>query len=137
MKDPQTIQQVGRRIILYYVGTTADSAAAADGVALAFEKFLTTMSSLIGHAGSHMVFRRSLKLTEATYPWFQELHRTDLEELTVGLATSLKQQSHDEAVNASTQLFLSLLELFALLIGERLIQQVLRETWPDILSPSQ
>ncbi|MCS6297869.1 MAG: hypothetical protein H8K09_16670 [Nitrospira sp.] len=137
MKDPQTLQQVGRRIILYHVGTTADGAAVADSVALAFEKFLTAMSSLIGHAGSQMVFRRSLKLIEATYPWFQELRRTDLEELTAGLATSLKQQSHDEAVNASTQLFLSLLELFALLIGERLIQQVLRETWPDILAPSQ
>lgn len=90
MKDPQTLQQVGRRIILYHVGTTADGAAVADSVALAFEKFLTAMSSLIGHAGSQMVFRRSLKLTKATYPWFQELRRTDLEELTAGLATSLK-----------------------------------------------
>jgi hypothetical protein len=98
---------------------------------------MVALASLIGHAGSDMVLRRSLRLTEATHPWLKELRRVGLEDLAASLGVSLSQQSADVAQSASIAVFASLLDLFVTLIGERLVLQILQETWPDAFTSSQ
>ena len=104
---------------------------------MAITSLLSSLSSLVGQAGSAMVLRRSLRLTEAAYPWLEELRRVGPDDdLTAALAVSLSQQSRDVAQGASIAVVATLLDLFVTLIGERLIMQLLEETWPDLFPPS-
>jgi hypothetical protein len=83
-----------------------------------------------------MVLRRSLRLTEAAYPWLDELRRIGPDDLPAALTASLSQQSQEVAQGASIAVVATLLELFVTLIGERLIMQLLEETWPDVFASS-
>ena len=83
-----------------------------------------------------MVFRRSLRLTEGAYPWMDELRSVRSDDLPAAFTASLSQQSQEVAQGATIAVFASLLELFATLIGERLIMQILEETWPDVFASS-
>ena len=67
-----------------------------------------------------MVLRRSLRLTEAAYPWLVELRRV----------------GPDDDLTAALAIVATLLDLFVTLIGARLIMQLLEETWPDVFPPS-
>lgn len=83
-----------------------------------------------------MVLRRSLRLTEAAYPWLEDLRRVSPGDLTAALAVALSTQPQDVAEGAAIAVVASLLELLATLIGERLVRHILEETWPDVFPAS-
>ena len=127
---------LARRVILSASSTEChpDSAQAST---TALTSLLSALSSLVGQAGSAVVLRRSLRLTESAYPWLEELRRVGpADDLTAALAVSMSQQSQDVAQAALIAVVASLLELFVTLIGERLVMQLLEETWPDVFPSS-
>jgi hypothetical protein len=65
-----------------------------------------------------------------------ELRSVSPDDLPAAFTASLSQQSQEVAQGASIAVVASLLELFATLIGERLIMQLLEETWPDAFPSS-
>jgi hypothetical protein len=98
---------------------------------------MTALTSLIGHAGSRMVLRRSLRLTEREYPWLDELREVGLEDLPTVLTAALSQHPKDVAEKAWIAIFTSVFHLLVALIGERLVLQIVHETWPDVFKSSQ
>lgn len=126
---------LARRIILT-ASSTDRQASGAQASATAIERLLSGLSSLVGEAGSAMVLRRSLRLTQGAYPWMDELRSVSPDDLPAAFTASLSQQSQEVAQGASIAVFATLLELFVTLIGERLIMQLLEETWPDVFASS-
>ena len=126
---------LARRIILTASPAEPD-ADRGQASAAALDRLLSALSSLVGEAGSAMVIRRSLRLTEAAYPWLEDLRRVSPGDLTAALAVALSTQPQDVAEGAAIAVVASLLELLATLIGERLVRHILEETWPDVFPAS-
>jgi hypothetical protein len=93
---------------------------------------LKVLSPLLGNVGSQALFRRSLKLTEGTFPYYREARSAEDDALLDAVGACLRRQQQDVALEASVALLVAFVELLATFIGERLTWQLLQETWPDI-----
>lgn len=108
------------------IGQAADAAQAADIVALIWQEIDRALYPLIGKLGVAALFKRSLYLTSAAYPWLAGTHEgvqtaMDLE----SLHSVLAQQSTTQAASAGVALFLTLYELLSSLIGASLTERLL------------
>ncbi len=78
-------------------------------------------------------FRRSLKLTEETFPCYSEARSAEEDGIVNAVGACLRRQKLATAREATIALLLTFMELLATFIGERLTWQLLQEAWPDIL----
>lgn len=87
---------------------------------------------IIGEGGFHSLYARSLRLTNARFPW---LAATDSPQQTISQFTDLKisLQGRDltEASEASITLLITFTDMLAVLIGEQLTSNILRSSWGD------
>jgi hypothetical protein len=138
MNDAPTLQQAVRRLMIDQIGprrTAEERAAAAIRV---YETLLNSLSPLVGSVGSQAMLRRSLKLTEKTFPFFRGLQSTPSDRLLTALSTCLAQQEPDVAMSHSILVLTTYVDLLTTFIGERLTRQLLHTAWPDaLLFPSQ
>lgn len=109
--------------------TSQDVAASAEHI---YTKVLACVSTILGEAGSVGLFRRSLRLTEATCPFFSGARDTNVEILLSAVRSCLHAQPAEAAREASVELLAIHLELLATFIGPRLTNQLLQEAWPDL-----
>lgn len=88
--------------------------------------------SIIGEGGFQSLYKRSLHLTVATFPWMASCSSsipngsgfTELKEC-------LAAQDSNNAGEASTALLITFIDILALLIGELLTSSILRLAWGD------
>lgn len=97
-----------------------------------WEKMAGELVSIIGEAGFHSLYKRSLHLTAATFPWLEPCfssssYRSSIEELNKCLAA----QDSTNAGEANTALLITFIDILALLIGELLTSSILRSAWGD------
>lgn len=102
-------------------------AAAAAG---ALDALVSELDPLIGNRGVSALYRRSLQLVRADFPW---LCPVDASETTstpgADLRANLDRRSADEAGAASLALLTTLTNLLATLIGEPLTHRILLAAW--------
>jgi hypothetical protein len=131
-------RQLARQIVTYEQNTeqTPDNVAVSAG--RIYTKLLASLSVILGQTGSRALFRRSLRLTGATYPFFSAAQDANLETLLPAVSTCLHTQGAEVAHEASVELLAIHLELLATFIGRSLIEQLVREVWPHLpLSASE
>jgi hypothetical protein len=110
---------------------TATGTSAVTEVALGtWHQMTTRLAPVIGTRGVDVLFRRSLNLTSATFPWLAILGDDgNTAALIVELETRFASQAADAAVEARFALLVTFTELLATLIGEPLTERLLRPVW--------
>jgi hypothetical protein len=85
------------------------------------------LSPVIGHGGVAALYRRSLFLTRAQYPWLPSLHAGGLDPVEfTDLQAALAQQTVADASAADQALQRTFHDLLASLIGDSLTERLLR-----------
>ena len=102
-----------------------------------YATWLTGLSAILGETGSSALFRRSLRLSEVTYPLFSTVRNATAETLLSALGTCLDAQRAEVAHEAAVELLAIHLELLTTLIGQRLTEQLVRDIWPDLSIPTR
>ncbi|MDO9422481.1 MAG: hypothetical protein Q7T66_17610 [Herminiimonas sp.] len=97
-----------------------------------WEKLARELISIIGEGGFHSLYKRSLHLTGATFPWMAPdstlpQNSSDF----VDLKKCLAGQDAANAGEASAALLIIFIDILALLIGELLTSSILRSAWGD------
>jgi hypothetical protein len=126
------LRQLARQIIIYEQRTDRTPHDVAVSAVQTYMKLLACLSVLLGEAGSVGLFRRSLRLTEATFPFFSAARDANLETLLSSVSTCLQTQRAEVALEASVELLAIHIELLATFIGPRLTEQLLQEAWPHL-----
>jgi hypothetical protein len=134
MNGVPTLRQVAHQLMVHQLGTSRTSAKLALGALNVFGKLLSSLTPMLGEAGSVELFRRSLKLTEGTFPFFKEARTSERGGLLATAGVFLQNQKPDVAREASVALLTAYLELLASFIGHPLTWQLLQEAWPDLLT---
>ena len=92
------------------------------------------LSAILGEKGGAELFRRSLRLAETTYPVYSAVREVQSDTLLSAVGSTLQSQGAQMAREASVELLAIHIELLATFIGQRLVEQLLREAWPDVYS---
>ena len=132
MNDPQVLERFAHRVILQAVGPSKTSEEVTAAAVAVHRKLLGTLSPLLGDIGSLALFRRSLKLSEATFPLYSEVRSNDREGLVNALHEILRKQSPNVILTASVALLAAYINLLETFIGEQLTRQLLQDAWPDL-----
>jgi hypothetical protein len=101
-----------------------------------YTKLLSSVSAILGETGSTALFRRSLRLTEATFPFFSAARSGNVNTVLSAVSTCLHATDAKMAHQASVELLAIHLELLTTFIGQRLTEQLVRETWPGLSIPT-
>lgn len=97
-----------------------------------WERLAHELVSIIGEGGFQSLYKRSLHLTSATFPWM-ELN-SPLPQKGSGFADLKKCLAGQDSTNAgeaSAALLIAFIDILALLIGELLTSSILRLAWGD------
>lgn len=90
---------------------------------------------LIGDGGFLPLYRRSVQLSAASFPWLQPVSGEALlasdDTRFAGLKRSFDAQDADQASQASAFLLNTFIDMLARLIGETLTIGILRSAWAD------
>jgi hypothetical protein len=128
------LQQVTRQLIAQELdGSHTPDELAVAAVSM-FTRLLSVLSAVLGQTGSTALFRRSLKLAEATVPFYAQVRTAEYDKLFDALSASLRQQRPEVVREASQTLLTTYIELLAAFIGEQLTWQLLQEAWPAVRS---
>ena len=117
------------------VAEGSDGAQIADAIFSAWQEIDAALSPILGQQGVAALYKRSLYLTAAAYPWlagaFQGAHAAmDLTEL----KSIFAQQDGNNAAATGGALLQTFHELLASLVGPALTERLLRSVWEHLLS---
>ena len=132
MNAPRVLGQFAHRVVVQEVGPSKTSEDVTVASVAVHTKLLGTLSPLLGDIGSLALFRRSLKLSEATFPLYSEVRSNDREGLLNALLEILRKQSPNVILTASVALLAAYINLLETFIGEQLTRQLLQDAWPDL-----
>ena len=113
----------------------ADAARIADALVSTCQRIDAALTPIIGQRGVAALYRRSLHLVAATYPWLAAAHPGV--EAPIDLATlksALAKQSGASAAAGGRALVRTFHDLLATLIGPSLTERLLLSVWDDFLS---
>ena len=96
----------------------------------------TTLSPIIGVGGVFALYRRSLHLLRAEYPWLAEIHRpvSSPHDYVADLQATLAQRPVETAAAANAALLQTFHNLLTTLIGSSLTERLLGSVWESPLS---
>lgn len=96
----------------------------------ALGSLLSELEPLIGDRGAWALYRRSVQLAKARFPWLAARDAPEsASTLAVDLRTRLDARDAKEACAASIALLTALTDLLATLIGEPLTHRILLAAW--------
>lgn len=99
---------------------------------LLWEQLARDLSSIIGERGFHSLYKRSLLLTIARFPWLEVAGLTSPNVSNFAdLKLCLAAQDPAHAGEASSALLITFIDILAVLIGELLTSSILRSAWGD------
>ena len=120
-----------QRLVLSQPGVSVADVSISLWVKLAAELVL-----LIGDGGFLPLYRRSVQLSAANFPWLQsasvEISLESGSTRFAGLKRSIEAQDADEASQASAFLLNTFIDMLARLIGETLTIGILRSAWANM-----
>ena len=107
-----------------------DSAAVAAAAISTWGVIAAALSPIIGHGGVVALYKRSLHLTRANYPWLSAADESEMQVDGFGaLGTTLAQQECLAASAAQTELLHTFRDLLLSLIGSSLTERLLGSVW--------
>jgi len=119
-----------RKTLAHHAGGAPDAGAVAEATLSVWHQVAGRLAPVIGTGGVDALFRRSLHLTSANFPW---LAISDDAGNNAALLASFKarlaSRETDTAVEAGHALLVIFTELLASLIGESLTERLLRPVW--------
>ena len=107
-----------------------DSAAIAAAAVSTWGAIAAALSPIIGHGGVVALYKRSLHLTRANYPWLSAADESEMQvDGFAALGTTLAQQACLDASAAQTELLHTFRDLLLSLIGSSLTERLLGSVW--------
>jgi hypothetical protein len=117
------------------VGTDANAAQIADAMAATWKEIDAALTPIIGSRGVVALYKRSLYLTGAAYPWLAGMHdRAPAAIDLAALKSVVAQQSSAQAALGGNALFRTFYQLLGSLIGPSLTERLLHPVWAYSLS---
>jgi hypothetical protein len=123
--------ELSRRLLAHAGAGSAHATDAAEAAGRVYEALFRTLDPLIGVAGAHALFVRSLKLAWAAPDVPSEPSSSD-PTVTAYLVGRLRELDQGEDSEAAARLFAVLLRLLTNFIGESLVWQILQKAFPGI-----
>ncbi len=114
------------------VGKNADSAQVADAIGTAWRDMDLALSPVLGRRGVAALYKRSLHLNVAAYPWLAQVHEGAEAALAIDagpLRAMLARQSDVDAALTGRVLIHTFTELLSTLIGASLSERLLDSVW--------
>ena len=101
----------------------------------AIEQLMRQLARLVGDVGIRTLFKRSVTLVAAQYPWLAVTASESPGDVnpTTALRIALQSEPPVTARRAFAVLLETFIGLLARLIGERLVRSMLQEVWPEVL----
>jgi len=129
------LRQVLAQLLIQENKQSSGSAELAAVVARVYEQFAYRLAPLIGEVGVQAIFTRTLKLTQAEFPFFTGNAAADPgERVPTQVWEALKQQEPAMVRKVSEALLTTFAGLLVRLIGERLAWRILFDLSPEALS---
>jgi hypothetical protein len=113
-------------MIKRFHGTHADAASVAEATVSVWQQVEGRLVSIIGQEGFRALYRRSLHLTSAAFPWLTTPQRTPLDSPLADLKLRLDGETPARAAEASRALLATFTRSLTDLIGEALTQHILK-----------
>ena len=105
----------------------ADAGRIADLAALTWRDIDAALSPIIGQRGVAALYKRSLHLTRACYPWLATVYESTLQDGDfTALQTALSQQTSSAAAAGNSTLLRTFYDLLSNLIGQSLTERLLK-----------
>lgn len=102
----------------------------ADAAIILWEQLTTQIISIVGEDGFNALYERSIFLAQSTFPWLAvNLLPSQTDQRLAELKMSFEGQSPVQAREANNLLLITLTDILASLIGEQLINRILRLAW--------
>lgn len=128
-RDPQKLRRLVRGIILPSQAA-ADSATVAAVSVRTWTRVVAQLAPIIGPRGVDSLFRRSVQLTRAEYPWLEAGPETpDGDFPAETFEGCLAVRDSEAAAEASIELLAAFTELLEALVGPGLTQRLLDPVW--------
>jgi hypothetical protein len=119
-----------RSVLEQLVAEGAVAARIADKTVSMWHDIDAVLSPIIGQRGVAALYKRSLYLVRADYPWLAVVHEGALKpDEFAALQTALLQQTSSNAATASGALLQTFFDLLTNLIGKSLTERLLRSVW--------
>ena len=101
----------------------------------AIEQLMRQLARLVGEVGIRTLFKRSVTLASAQYPWLAATADEAPGDVSPERALRIALQSAppETARRAFAALLTTFVGLLARLIGEPLVRRMLKEVWPEVL----
>ena len=97
-----------------------------------WEQMAAQIISIIGEGGFDSLYRRSVFLTQSTYPWLAVvLPQSKTDQRFKDLQISFEGQAPEQAKAANSLLLITFTDILASLIGEQLTIRLLRSAWGE------
>lgn len=117
-----------------HAGVGADAKAVAAAAVSTWSRVISHLTPVIGVGGVDALYKRSLHLTHASFPWLAQSMQpagdaTQSDRSLMDLRANLEARATAEAAAASSALLVTFVELLAGLIGESLTARLLRPAW--------
>ena len=127
--DSQALRVVVRRIIVA-AGEPPDSASVASASIRAWTRVVAQLAPIIGPRGVDSLFRRSVQLTRADYPWLEAGPESpDGAFPAEAFEACLAVRDPEAAAEASIELLAAFTELLETLVGPGLARRLLEPAW--------
>lgn len=129
--------EVSRRLLAHERGGAVQVPDAAEAAGRVYETFFRTLTPIIGVAGAHALFARSVTLAKADFPGLGKVvvsAETAGSDPTVAAYAvgSLRELEPGAIAKASVGLLAVLLGLLTTFIGEPLVWQILQKAFPGL-----
>jgi hypothetical protein len=108
----------------------------AAGAVQVCEQLSHHLARLLGEIGTRTLLARSAALTSARFPWLASAipKTASTDSPWTALRAAMQVQSPGTARDAFIDLLTTFIDLLGRLIGDALVDQVLRELWPDLFA---
>lgn len=130
------LAQLARKIVAIEAGSGNEDEPAL-GVARACEKLAGHMANLVGAAGIHALFDRSLAIARGEFPWLVAAVAVPPDDRWRRLQICMESQDPAIANDAAEFLIETFLALIGRFIGTTLVRRLLAEMWPELSSPPE
>jgi hypothetical protein len=131
MRADPSARRVVERIFAEETGEPANAGDPTARVRGAYEKLAHATSPVIGDAGLRAMLARSVRQSQARYPFLDAVAAVDLGAFQNQLWTSLRQQEPLVIEEIGIAVLTNFVETLSTLIGEELTLKVFRNAWPE------
>ena len=119
-----------RIALVQRAGDATDASTVAEATISTWHRMAAQLIPVIGAGGVDVLFNRSLHLTSTLFPWLTiPADHRDNNALLANLKERLAGREPDTAIEASTTLLMTFVELLMSLIGESLTERLLISAW--------